>query len=86
MRTQSGGVLRPSASAPVVRRRRCRRLLTDTLNRGGDPHPTDFDLVQRYAEAGVDQVIVMVIAFDPDSLLAGLDAFATGLVVPASRL
>ena len=48
--------------------------------------PTDFDLVQRYAEAGVDQVIVMVIAFDPDSLLAGLDAFATSLVVPASRL
>lgn len=49
-------------------------------------NPTDFDLVQRYAEAGVDQVIVMVIGFDCDSLLAGLDGFATSLVEPARRL
>jgi len=47
---------------------------------------TDFDLVQRYHEAGVDQVIVLVVAFDRDSLLAALDGFATSLVEPARRL
>lgn len=48
--------------------------------------PTDFDLVQRYAEAGVDQVIVLVMGYDCDSLLARLDEIATGIVAPAQRL
>jgi probable F420-dependent oxidoreductase len=47
---------------------------------------TDFDLVRRYRDAGVDQVIVMAFAFDRDRLLAALDALATELVEPARRL
>jgi alkanesulfonate monooxygenase SsuD/methylene tetrahydromethanopterin reductase-like flavin-dependent oxidoreductase (luciferase family) len=48
--------------------------------------PCDFDTVQRYRDAGVDQVIVMPMAFDPDSLRATLDHLAETIVEPARRL
>lgn len=48
--------------------------------------PTDFDLVQRYRDAGVDQVIVLIVALERDGLLAALDMFAEMLVEPARRL
>src|SRR5207248_545062 len=37
----------------------------------------DADKVKRYADAGVDQVILLAFAFDRDSLLTTLDDLAT---------
>jgi probable F420-dependent oxidoreductase len=48
--------------------------------------PCDFDAVQRYRDAGVDQVILMVVAFSRDELLGVLDTLATSMVEPARRL
>jgi len=48
--------------------------------------PLAPDALARYAEAGVDQVIVLAFAGDADGLRAQLDAFAKSVVEPASRL
>jgi probable F420-dependent oxidoreductase len=48
--------------------------------------PCDFDTVQRYRDAGVEQVILMPMAFDPDGLRATLDQLAETIVEPARRL
>ncbi|MEO8604660.1 MAG: LLM class F420-dependent oxidoreductase [bacterium] len=48
--------------------------------------PCDFDQVQRYRDAGVEQVVLMPIAFDADSLRAALDHLAETIVEPAQRL
>jgi probable F420-dependent oxidoreductase len=45
--------------------------------------PTDLDLVKRYRDAGVDQVIVLVIGTNRDELLQALDFFANTLVEPS---
>jgi probable F420-dependent oxidoreductase len=45
--------------------------------------PTDLDLVRRYRDAGVDQVILLVFAADVDGLRRTLDGFAEGIVEPA---
>jgi probable F420-dependent oxidoreductase len=46
----------------------------------------DRAALERYAELGVDRVIVVVLAFDVDSLEAMLDAMATDLVEPGAAL
>jgi len=47
---------------------------------------SDFDTVQRYRDAGVEQVTLMPIAFDPDGVRALLDQLAETIVEPARRL
>jgi hypothetical protein len=42
--------------------------------------------VERYREAGVDQLIVLLLAFDRDGLLRALDELAKTTLEPASRL
>lgn len=46
--------------------------------------PPDADLVRRYRDVGFDQVILFVVAFTDDDLLATLDLFANQIAVPAS--
>jgi probable F420-dependent oxidoreductase len=48
--------------------------------------PVDVDALERYRDAGVDQVVVMAAARDADGLLANLEALAEQLVEPAKRL
>jgi probable F420-dependent oxidoreductase len=48
--------------------------------------PVGPDDVARYAEAGVDQLIALAVAGDPDGLRAQLDALAKAVVEPAARL
>jgi probable F420-dependent oxidoreductase len=48
--------------------------------------PADFDTVRRYRDAGVDQVIFLVVAGNRDGLLARLDELAKTIVEPASGL
>jgi probable F420-dependent oxidoreductase len=48
--------------------------------------PADFDAVRRYRDAGVDQVIFLVVAGNRDGLLARLDELAKAVVGPASSL
>jgi probable F420-dependent oxidoreductase len=48
--------------------------------------PTDFDAVQRYRDAGVDQVILFCVAGTPDALEQRLDELAKQIVEPAQRL
>jgi probable F420-dependent oxidoreductase len=48
--------------------------------------PVDFDAIQRYADLGVDQVILLVLAGGRDDLLGRLDAIAEKLVGPARSL
>ena len=48
--------------------------------------PVDLDAVKRYRDAGVDQVIVVGIAGNPDSLRKRLDALAEEIVAPAAGL
>jgi probable F420-dependent oxidoreductase len=48
--------------------------------------PIDFDAVRRYRDAGVDQVILLVVAGNRDSLLARLDELAKTIVEPAQGL
>jgi probable F420-dependent oxidoreductase len=45
--------------------------------------PIDRGDVERYAELGVDRLVVMVLAFGPDDLLPTLDALAGDVVEPA---
>jgi len=49
-------------------------------------HRVDLDMVKRYRDAGVDQVIVMAIAVTPDDLRATLDHLAESIVEPAKQL
>lgn len=46
----------------------------------------DADAVRRYAEVGVDQVILMAFARDPDALAAEIDRLATEVLEPAGAL
>lgn len=48
--------------------------------------PVDFDAVRRYRDAGVDQVIFLVVAGDRDGLVARLDDLAKTIVEPARAL
>ncbi len=48
--------------------------------------PCDFDAVQRYRDAGVDQVTLVILALDRGGLLAALDGLAESIVLPASKL
>jgi len=48
--------------------------------------PPSLDLVKRYRDAGVDQVIVFAVAGNADGLRASLDALAKQVVEPAARL
>jgi probable F420-dependent oxidoreductase len=48
--------------------------------------PPSLDLVERYRDAGVDQVIVFAVAGNADGLRASLDALAKQVVEPAARL
>jgi probable F420-dependent oxidoreductase len=48
--------------------------------------PVDLDLVKKYADIGVDQVIVFVLASDADELTRALDTLAEQIVVPAGGL
>jgi probable F420-dependent oxidoreductase len=48
--------------------------------------PLAPDALGRYADAGVDQLVVMAVAGDPDGLRAQLDALAKRVVEPAARL
>ncbi len=45
-----------------------------------------LDLVERYRDAGVDQVIVFAVAGNADGLRASLDTLAKQIVEPAARL
>jgi probable F420-dependent oxidoreductase len=46
--------------------------------------PVDADALKRYAELGVDRVVLTVFAFDPDSLRATVDVMARDLIAPAA--
>ena len=48
--------------------------------------PTDLDLVKRYRDAGVDQVILLVFAPTEDAIRSTLDDLANSIVEPASGL
>ena len=74
----------PRLTALLAERGRSRADVTVSIS----PYmlPCDFDTVQRYRDAGVDQVILMPMAFDPDSLRATLDQLAETIVEPARRL
>jgi probable F420-dependent oxidoreductase len=43
-------------------------------------NPVDRDALARYEDLGVDRVVLVVFAFDPDGLLATLDAMASSLL------
>jgi probable F420-dependent oxidoreductase len=47
-------------------------------------HPVDGAMVEQYAELGVDRLIVMALAFDVDSMNAGLDKLVTDVLEPAA--
>lgn len=48
--------------------------------------PIDFDEVQRYRDAGADQVVVLAFATGRDDLLSALDTLAHSIVEPARKL
>ena len=48
--------------------------------------PIDGDAVRRYAEAGVDQLIVLAVAGDADGLRGALDAQVRNVLEPAAKL
>ena len=87
----------PFSIAPdalATRRRDLERLLAVRGRSIGDiaitvcPYlrPVDFDAVQRYRDAGADQVVVLVFATGRDDLLVALDHLAESIVEPARRL
>jgi probable F420-dependent oxidoreductase len=47
---------------------------------------TDAADLERFAELGVDRVVVVVFAFDVDGLMTTLDDMATSLIAPAAKL
>ncbi len=48
--------------------------------------PVDRDALARYRDAGVDQVILVILALDRDGLLTALDGLAESITLPASKL
>jgi probable F420-dependent oxidoreductase len=48
--------------------------------------PVDLDLVKRYRDLGVDQVVLFAAAASPDALRELLERLANTILVPASRL
>ena len=48
--------------------------------------PVDLDTIKRYADAGVDQVILLVFAPTSDAIRSTLDALASSIVEPARSL
>jgi probable F420-dependent oxidoreductase len=48
--------------------------------------PTDLDLVKRYRDLGVDQVVLFVAPAAPDALRELLERLADAILVPASKL
>ena len=48
--------------------------------------PMGDGAVERYAEAGVDQLIVLAFAADLDALARRLDELASGVLEPAMKL
>lgn len=46
----------------------------------------DFDAVRRYRDAGVDQIVLMILAPDAKSVPAALDPVAEAIVAPAQAL
>lgn len=50
------------------------------------PHNADFDVIARYREAGVDQIMLRAMAREQDRLLEKLDALVTTMVEPALAL
>src|SRR5215510_9203122 len=48
-------------------------------------HRVTPEAVARYAELGVDRLVVLCLAFDRDTLLASLDQLVVDLLEPASR-
>jgi probable F420-dependent oxidoreductase len=68
----------------LAARGRTRRDLQISI--GPYTHTVDLDVVKRYRDAGVDQVVVIVIAMDLDGLRGTLDQIATTIVEPARRL
>ncbi len=48
--------------------------------------PTTMEHIERFRTAGVDQVILIALAFSRDELLQRLDLYATRLVQPSRRL
>ena len=48
--------------------------------------PADLDLMKRYRDLGVDQVILLLFAFDLDGLRAALERLAEEIVVPVGAL
>lgn len=49
-------------------------------------HPVDADAVARYAEAGVDRLVVLALAFDVDTLRQQLDDLEATVLAPARAL
>ena len=49
-------------------------------------HPVDADAVARYAQAGVDRLIVLCLAFDVESMRAQLDDLVANVLEPARAL
>jgi probable F420-dependent oxidoreductase len=49
-------------------------------------NPVDPSMVEKYAEAGVDRLIVLALAFDLDSMNAGLDQLVADVLEPARSL
>jgi len=48
--------------------------------------PADLDLMKQYRDLGVDQVILLLFAFDLDGLRAALERLAEEIVVPVGAL
>ena len=48
--------------------------------------PADLDLVKRYRDVGVDQVVLIAFAATPDELRGVLDRLAESIVEPARSL
>ncbi len=48
--------------------------------------PADLDLVKRYRDVGVDEVVFLIFASNEDELKAGMDMLAKTVVGPAGRV
>ena len=48
--------------------------------------PGDLELIKRYRDLGVDEVVLLLFALSEDELRAGLDMLAKTIVEPAGRL
>ena len=48
--------------------------------------PVELDMVKRYRDAGVDQVMLGAIPTDPSKIRADIERLAEKIVVPAERI